>query len=520
LSRTVSTATRSSPLSEKPLPSTPIAQKVTQEPGRTLLDASELPIPLSPDDPDQQKKWTPLSPTRQVSNPVWDFAIPQPPLQNPDRKLKKTPSYHELKRKASQFVGLKVSADESTLPVPPLPSGLPPGVPAIVSTNTYSTTTVVSQQPSTPSAASESLAGSPIPGTQAAQPNPEAYTPLLPLSRLAAPTAVSRLRISRTPSPTSVASRVSRISATRSNGSSTGIARPAGADRSTIILGNVSSSTGVVQQAPVIQPRTSSLLPPPEAYATDSRPMVFTSSLPKPSVRSQTPNRLNPSSRGRIPVIPTQTYRSKIPTGNANEPYTPALNISAASTCSDPVPPATSSRAPSTSAPVADVPAASAQCIIASTTTSVQPALCDDASVCGTSTTDIPAPSTAAVAPGTLLSPLATPPRPFASPRHAARASRASQKSHNARMFAGSPSTTAPGPYRVASGSHENSVPKNPSPLRVASIAEATDFLSKDEKPEPVEHKITPKDEKPEPFARKLNRAIYLSILTISRSLR
>lgn len=407
LARSFSVATRTSPLSDKPLPSPPIAQVVHQETGRTLLDASEVPMQLS----------RPLSPTRQtVNEPVWD--IPQPPATTPDRTLQKRPSYHELKRKASEFIGLKLSAEDAAPPVPPIPAGY-----ASISSP------VVALEPSTP-------------------------TPI-PRSRLTAPKAVPRSRFERAPLTANPGSFKSMNSKTKGSG----LGRPTGPPRSAgeapprAVLRNVSSSNGVVQQAPAVLPRTSSLLPPVPAPLSaanprpavlnvgSAQPTVATSSLAVPSSRS--------SGRGRIPVVPIQTPHSEAPNINADNPYAPALAL------------ANGLRSPSGGLPAS-------------------PATVKSPTSSGPTAKDV-TPVAANVT-------LPAPPRPFASPRHASRASQASQKSNAAKMIA------TPGSSRASSGSHEDTLPKTPSPLRATLTSES--------------------DDEPETLHRKLNTGDHLSILT------
>ncbi|TLD38444.1 Secondary metabolism regulator [Venturia nashicola] len=382
LTRSYSVATNaSSPLADKPLPSPPVAQVLHQEIGRTLLDASEVPMALSS---------RPLSPTRQAGKPASDqfWDIPRPPATTPDRSLQKRPSYHELKRKASEFIGIKVPEEEAVPPMPPIPAGFSSEVSAAVNT------TVVDEQPSTP-------------------------TPIR-RSRLTAPTAIPMSRIGRNSSP--LKANPGSFKSTNSKTMGSGLSCPTGPPRSAgqapprTLSNNVSSSIGVVQQAPAVQPRRSSLARPTPA------PLSI-----------QT--RLTSSIRGRIPVISSPTANSEGHDINADSPCGPALAL------------ASGSRAPSGPLPAFPLSVKSP--------TSSGPAVRDVAPVAVDEI--LPA-----------LAPLGNPPRPYASPRHIAKASQASRKSHAAKTLAGAPSTIALGSPRASSGSHEDTLPKTPSPLRDA----------------------------------------------------
>lgn len=336
----------------------------------------------------------PLSPTRQsaqpASDPVWD--IPQPPASTPDRTLQKRPSYHELKRKASEFIGLKVPAEDTAPPVPPIPAGFSSETPAKVST------TLVTQEPLTP-------------------------TPVA-RSRLATPTPIPRSRIRRSSGSPETANPGS-FKSTNSRTKGSGLSRPTGPPRSAgeapppAALKKRSSAFGVVEQAPASQLRTSSL-PQPSSLSVQSRKF--------------------PSGRGRIPSIPIRTPYSVADNIKADNPYAPALAM------------ANDSQSPS--GPLPSIP------ITVKSPTSSGPAAQDVAPVAA----DVIKSATAL---------LATPSRPYASPRHAAKASQASQRSHAAKMLAGAPSTSTPGSSRASSASHEDTLPKTPSPLRDAMTSES-----------------------------------------------
>ncbi|KAE9966872.1 hypothetical protein EG328_008544 [Venturia inaequalis] len=407
LNRSFSVATRESqsPV-DKPLPSPPVAQVLHQETGRTLIDASEVPMALS----------RPLSPTRQsaqsaqlaqpASDPVWD--IPQPPASTPDRSLQRRPSYHELKRRASEFIGLKVPAEDTVPSVPPIPAEFSSGTPAKVST------IVETKEPSTP-------------------------TPV-PRSRLTAPNPVPRPRV-RHSSGSPETAKPGSFKSTNSKTKGSGLGRPAGPPRSAgeapprAVLKEVSSSTRVVVQAAAHQPRTSSLPLPQPTPATSS-------------VQS----RRNPLGCGRIPSVPIRTPYSVADNINAAKPSAPAHALAHTTPYpSGPLPPIpTTVKSPTSSGPVAK---------------DVAPVAVDDISSAPT--------------------PLVTPTRPYASPRHASKASQASQKSHAAKMLAGAPSTIAPGSSRASSGFHEDTLPKTPSPLRDALTLES------DEEPEALQATVS-----------------------------
>lgn len=358
----------------------------------------------------------PLSPTRQsaqpASNPMWD--IPQPPATTPDRTLQKRPSYHELKRKASQFIGLKVPTEEAAPPVPPIPAGFLSESPA-----TWSTP-VLPEEPSTP-------------------------TPT-PRSRLTAPTAVPRSRIGRSSSGCPEVAEPGSFKSKNSKTKGSGLGRPAGPPRSAgeapprSLLRDVSTSTGVVEEAPAILPHTSSLFP-----QTSAVPAPLSVASPRPTVAPSNPGRV------RIPGVRIRTPYSVADIINAEQRHAAALAL-----------------ADGPQSPGGDSPA--------SPTTVKSP------TSSGPAVKDVDPVAVDEILPA--ATPSATLPRSHASPRHAAKASQASQKSHAAKKLAGAPSTTAPGSSRAVSGSHEDTLPKTPSPLRDALTLES------DEEPDTWQRKF------------------------------
>ncbi|QDS71197.1 hypothetical protein FKW77_010258 [Venturia effusa] len=397
LTRSFSVATHASPLSEKPLPSPPVAQVVHQETGRTLLDASEVPVPLRP-----------LSPKRPGASHIQGFTdIPQPPATTPDRTLQKRPSYHELKRKASEFIGLKVSAEQNAPPMPRTPAGC-------LSTNTMS----VAVEPSTPTPATVATGNSTaINGSyKFTEPNLDACAPMTSHSRLTEPTTVSNSRKRRSSSSSPLIANPGSFKSTNSKVKGSGLGRPNGPPRSAGLvppraaLRNVSSSTAVGEEAPAALPRPSPSRLPTSANLSVQNGRSF-------------------SGRSRIPAVPIKTPYSVADSMNADKAYAPAR--------------AAASGLQSVGVDVKASP------------TAIKSSISNE-------------PATKAVTPVAANVILPAPPLPFASPRHSARASQASQKSHAAKVRAGASSTTVPGSSRAVFGSHEDTLPKNPSPLRDA----------------------------------------------------